>query len=57
MKKPQPKYQFNYPTATKDAYLRELLQKHMDLQTSQDMHRARWLTRNNQHANIIAHTV
>jgi hypothetical protein len=56
MKKPQPKYQFNYPTATKDAYLRELLQKHMDLQTSQEMHRARWLTRNNQHANIIAHT-
>lgn len=57
MKKSQPKYQFNYPTAPKDAYLRELLQKHMDLQTSQEAHRTHWLTRNNRYAILTEQTV
>jgi hypothetical protein len=56
MKKPQPKYQFNYPTRPKDAYLQALLQAHMDLLQAQQAHHTHWLTQSKHYATVASHT-
>ena len=57
MKKSQSKYQFNYPTQPKDAYLRALLQAHMDLLQVRQAHHAHWLTQSKHYTTITNHTV
>jgi hypothetical protein len=56
MKKPQPKYQFNYPTQSKDAYLKALLQVHTDLLQARQAHHAHWLTQSKHYATVASHT-